>query len=296
MHKLTLPDKWCDIFTDYPELFSSEDGIGDQIVYKVTNSNPVPVAISGSTLAITQATDDGLAEKSLIAEISTKHDEFETNDSMQAISNDTSSDEKDVTIGAPQLQWTECNNVNVSFITDTGDIYCHLTQSKNGLKHINESIRQLTDGTSDLGKYRYGVGGDVTSRLYLIYNKCDDKWYRATILPSNSNEPSIQCFCIDYGWTKMNEREHIYLLDLLNPALSAHPAQTILVRLHEITTFNENVVQRLRGLLNTKSTVAVEVIDGSHIPMVDVYKRIESTKAVYKINDFIRMEQELLLM
>lgn len=247
----------------------------------------------------------GLADKSLIAETLTKQDEFAINDSIKAILYDTSSDEKDVqlnqwileqvhvTIEAPQLQWTGCNKVNVSYVSDAGDIYCNLTQSKNGLKRINELIRQLTDGTPDLA--RYGIGDNVMSRLYLIYNKCDDRWYRATILPSNFNGAAIQCFCIDYGWTKMIEREHIYLLDLWDPVLSAYPAQTILVRLHEITAFNENVIQRLRGLMNTKSPVTVEVIDGSHIPMVDVYKQIESTEAVYKINDFIRMEQELLM-
>lgn len=54
MHRLTLPDKWYDVINDYPELFSVEDGIGDQIIYEARNSNPVPVVISGSTLAIAQ--------------------------------------------------------------------------------------------------------------------------------------------------------------------------------------------------------------------------------------------------
>lgn len=40
MHKLTLPENWCGVITDFPQLFSSDEGIGDKIVYKITDSEP----------------------------------------------------------------------------------------------------------------------------------------------------------------------------------------------------------------------------------------------------------------
>lgn len=93
--------------------------------------------------------------------------------------------------------------------------------------------------------------------------------------------------------TKSIEREHIYRLDLLSAALSLYPAQAILVRLNEISSYNENVIARLRGLLNATSTVMAQVVSGTTIPSVNIYKRLETTKVLCKINDTIRMEQEL---
>lgn len=258
--------------------------------------------------------DDHLAGKSLIAQVLTRKDEYIANENsndleakIQTILYDTTTYE-DVqlnllisrriceTTEAPQLQRVNCNFVNISYIADTGDIYCHLVQSKSSLQYINKLIHQLTDGTFDYTKYQYVVNesaSSVMSRLYLIYDKCDHKWYRAAILPSNSIGSTEQCNCIDYGWTKTIEREHIYMLDLLSSALNSYPAQAILVRLHEITTYNDNVIQRLRGLLNPTSTVMVQVVSGSPIPIVNIYKRLETTKVLCKINDTIRMEQEL---
>lgn len=260
-----------------------------------------------------QQVDDHLAGKSLIAEILTKQDDYvakvKSNDleaKIQTILYDTSSDE-DVqlnplisekicqTTEAPQLQRLKINHVNISHITDTGDIYCQLANSKSSLQYINKLIHQLTDGSFDFTKYRYvasDVEGNVMARLYLIYDKGEDKWYRAAILPMNM-PTTERCICIDYGMAKTIDREHIFRLDLLSAALSLYPKQAILVRLNEISSYNENVIARLRGLLNPTSTVMAQVVSGNSIPLVNIYKRLETTKVLCKINDTIRMEQEL---
>lgn len=264
-----------------------------------------------------QQVEDHLANKSLIAEILTKQDDYvakmKSNDSeakIQTILYDTSSDE-DVqlnplimkkicqTTEAPQLQRAKINHVNISHITDTGDIYCQLTSSKSSLQYINKLIHQLTDGSFDFSKYRYvasdvngDVDGNVMAGLYLIYDKSEDKWYRAAILPMHMPKTE-KCICIDYGMAKTIDREHIFRLDLLSDALRLYPKQAILVRLNEISSYNENVIARLRGLLNPTATVMAQVVSGNNIPLVNIYKRLETTKVLCKINDTIRMEQEL---
>lgn len=264
-----------------------------------------------------QQVDDHLAGKSLIAEILTKRDDYIAKDKsndleakIQTILYDTSSDE-DVQLNPlisekicektepPQLQRMKINHVNISYITDTGDIYCHLVESNRSLQYIYKLIHHLTNGSVDYSKYRY-MASDVSdasrSRLYLIYDKGEHKWYRAAILPvlpTSSVASTEQCRCIDYGMTKTIEREHIYRLDLLSSALALYPAQAILVRLNEIKSYNENVIARLRGLLNATSTVMAQVVGGSTIPLVNIYKRLEKPKILCKINDTILMEQEL---
>lgn len=54
MHKLTLPENWCEVITMYPELFSSDDGIGDKIIYKTMNSEPESAA-AGDILNMTSS-------------------------------------------------------------------------------------------------------------------------------------------------------------------------------------------------------------------------------------------------
>lgn len=41
-----LPENWCEVIIDYPQLFSSDDGIGDKIIYKIMDSEPETVAAS----------------------------------------------------------------------------------------------------------------------------------------------------------------------------------------------------------------------------------------------------------
>lgn len=262
-----------------------------------------------------QQVEDHLAGKSLIAEVMTTQDEYVAKDrsndleaKIQTILYDTSSDE-DIQLNklisekicektdAPQLQrFMKFNHIYISYITDAGDVYCHLYNSKSSLQYINKLIHQLTDGTFDYTQYRYvdsDMGGNLMQNLYLIYDKSEHKWYRAAILPTNSIASTEQCKCIDYGMTKTIEREHIYRLDLLSAALNMYPAQAILMRLNEITSYNENVIARLRGLLNSTSMVMAQVVNSGTIPLVNIYKRLESTKVLCKINDTIRMEQEL---
>lgn len=270
-----------------------------------------------------QHVDEYLAGKSLIAEILTNELEYtkqmESNDldpKIQIILYDTSSDD-DIQLNplilekicektvAPQLERLKLNSVIISYINDSGDIYCQLTNSKSSLHYINKLIHQLTEGgsTLDFNQYRY-VQSDVQNpiqNLYLIYDNDNDKWYRAAILPTKSvqNTKTIatktyeSMKCVDYGMIKCVAHENIYRLDLLSAALSKYPAQAILVRLNDVQNYNENIVARLRGLFHSNASVIIQVVQISTIPYVNIYKRLEPMNVMCKINDAIRMEQEL---
>lgn len=258
--------------------------------------------------------DDYLVGKSLIAEILSKSDEYvlemrsdDLEPKIQTILYDTSSDEDiqlnplilekicDKTV-IPELQRIVYNHVYISYINDNGDIYCHLSNSKCSLHYINKLIHQLTEGKFDYSQYRYVPTENLTnqSNLYLVYDNNDNKWYRAEILSDNSTSNDMElCKYIDYGMIKEIEQDQIYRLDLLSAALQKYPAQAILVRLNEISCYNENVIARLRGLLDPNSEVIARVFGSSKIPLVNIYKRLPQSKMLCNINDTIRMEQEL---
>lgn len=269
-----------------------------------------------------QHVEECLANKSLIAAILTKENEYtsqmkstDMDAKIQIILYDTSSEE-DVQLNplilekicektvAPQLERSKFNPAYISHVSDSGDIYCQLQSSRSSLHYISKLIHQLTDGDLELKQYRY-VPKDVpspTHNLYLIFDETEKKWYRAAILPIGSknerNKPSTdrkheQCKCVDYGMVFEVLHENIYRLDLLSAALSKYPAQAILIRLHDVNNYNENVVARLRGLLNPTAPVIVQIASAGPIPYVNIHKRLEQMNILCNINDHIRMEQEL---
>lgn len=268
-----------------------------------------------------QEVDEYLAGKTLIAEVKSTQTEYwaqcqsSVDAKIKAVFYDTSSDE-DVQLNKvilekicenvepPQLQRSKWNPVCVSYISDDGDIYMQLYNDKGNTVHnIKQLIHRLTQNgiskqfTRTSGKLS---GGDSTANeLYLIQDATDLKWYRAVILPKrNFNAAAADasmelCKYVDYGMTMAVPRENIYRLDLLSAALSKYPHQAIHVRLNDVTNYNAKIVARLRGLLCAGVPVLAQIANvTAMIPMVNICKRLENN-ILCKINDTIRMEQEI---
>lgn len=176
---------------------------------------------------------------------------------IKAVFYDTSSDE-DVQLNKmilekicekiepPQLQRSKWNPVNVSHITDSGDIYVQLYSDKGNTVHnIKQLIHRLTQNgiSKQFARTKPTTNDYIANELYLIQDPNDLKWYRAAILPTKtSNGTSELCKYVDYGMTKNVPRENIYRLDLLSAALSKYPHQAIHVRLNDVTNYNPKIV------------------------------------------------------
>lgn len=256
--------------------------------------------------------DEYLAGKTLIAEVKSTQAEYmaqcesSVDAKIKAVFYDTSSDE-DVQLNKiilekicekvepPQLQRSKWNPVCVSYISDDGDIYVQLYNDKGNTVHnIKQLIHRLTQ--NGISKQFVRTMCKADNELYLIQDNNDFKWYRAVILPkkfSSSDDSMELCKYVDYGMTTFVPRENIYRLDLLSAALSKYPHQAIHVRLNDVTNYNAKIVARLRGLLCAGTPVLAQIANvTSMIPMVNICKRLENN-ILCKINDTIRMEQEM---
>lgn len=263
-----------------------------------------------------QEVDEYLAGKTLIAEVKSTQAEYQAqcessvDAKIKAVFYDTSSDE-DVQLNKvilekicekvepPQLQRSKWNPVNVSHISDSGDIYVQLYNDKGNTVHnIKQLIHRLTQNGINKQFARINMklsANDYTANeLYLIQDPNDQKWYRAAILPKKPSDDTAEwCKYVDYGMTKNVPRENIYRLDLLSAALSKYPHQAILVRLNDVTNYNAKIIARLRGLLCSGTPVLAQIVGvSSMVPMVNICKRLENN-ILCKINDTIRMEQEI---
>lgn len=258
-----------------------------------------------------QHIDQYLAGKTLIAEVESDKAEYvvqyerdESNAKVKATFYDTSSDD-DVQLNklilekiceklvAPQLQKKGGHNiVYISHITNNGDIYCQMYNERGNLHIIQQIIHNLTQSGFDRTTTTYSP--KTPSALYLVRDQDDSKWYRAAILANHSaNAKSETCQYVDFGTIKQVARDEIYRLDLLSTALNKYPHQAIHVRLYGIDSYNEKLIARLRGLLCASVAVYAQVVETpSLIPMVNIWKRMEN-QVLCKINDAIRMEQEI---
>lgn len=191
----------------------------------------------------------------------------------------------------PQLQ--ESNNISITHVADNGDIFCHLKTASNSTHYIKKLIHQLTENDIDYTQYRLSSVKDIKrGKFYLIYDRFDKKWYRAEILSVADNNHTT-CKCIDTGEQKNVEFDNIYQLDRLSAALGKFPAQSILVRLYDVTKYNANIIARLRGLLTPDSEVLAKVMKFATVPLVNIYKRMEPDNHLCAINETIRMEPDL---
>lgn len=261
-----------------------------------------------------QEVDEYLAGKTLIAEVKSSQTEYlaqcesSVDSKVKVIFYDTSSDE-DVQLNKailekicekiepPQLQRSKWNPVIVSYISDSGDIYVQLNNDKGNTVHnIKQLIHRLTQHgiSKQFMRTNSKPASNQFTELCLIQDANDLKWYRAVILPIKAGDDTTElCKYVDYGMTKSVPCENIYRLDLLSAALSKYPHQAIPVRLNDVTNYNPKIVARLRGLICCGLPVLVQVVSlTTMIPMVNICKRLESN-ILCKINDTIRMEQEI---
>lgn len=193
---------------------------------------------------------------------------------------------------SPKLEQKRTTPVDVTHVTDSGDVYCQLHGSEE-VQFIKQVIGRLTSGGI---QDTYRVQGDNFNeeKLRLVFDPSDGQWYRAIIL--STDLPLIDmvpCQFIDYGFVKNIQIEHIYNLEKLSTALSHYPHQTVCVRLNNLTEddLTPEIVTRLRTMLFGKPVI-VKVVIRYEIPLVDVWKRIEGGY-LFKINESIRMELEL---
>lgn len=267
-----------------------------------------------------------LANKVLIGEVLTKADDYARQDKSNDLDAkilidlfDTSSLE-DIrlqplilnkiceSISEPQLDRDrrKMNLVYISHVSDSGIIYCHLQSSRDSLHYINKVIHQLTATGSTSDKFRAAAKNNGTNEgLYLVFDKIENRWYRATIMLNKIGKRSPQTEmvrCVDYGFELAIEMENIFVMETLSAALNKYPPQAIGMRLHEVHHYNESVIARLRGLLlpngftpnaSPDGNAIVVVIESTNIPVVNIYKRLAPDNILYRVNDTIQMEQEL---
>lgn len=191
----------------------------------------------------------------------------------------------------PQLEQNRSTVVHVTHVSDCGNIYCRIHNSKE-MHHIKQLINRLTcNGISEAYRVDSNDLASITKTLRLVFDTVDNRWYRASILTNRFPHKMTQCQFVDYGHIKSIEPQHIYKLDKLSTALSKYPPQAIVVRLNDFhsSECTSKVVNRLRELLCCQKTVFIQSVNPTDIPMVNVWKRIDNV--LCKINDSIRMEK-----
>lgn len=178
--------------------------------------------------------------------------------------------------------------VYVKHVSDDGDIYCCLQGSKD-LRIIKRMIQRVTaDGIHE--QYRLSTNElNDSTKLRLIYDDVDQRWYRALIL--TPKQQYAVCKCIDYGYVKKIPHENIYNLDRLSLALSKYPPQTIVARLHGFNSidYTPKMIELMREYMCAhKPKVFVKMATKSEIPLVFMWKRIKNV--ICGLNESIRME------
>lgn len=228
--------------------------------------------------------DEHLGAKILIGEILTKSDEYQAQDEspdyepkIQTVLFDTTSDE-DVYVNplilncickdtpTPQLQRSVLTYCTISHVNDFGNIFLQIQD--NGLHYIQKIIHNLITSNFNREQYRlkptdyqdemgHGQGND---QIYLIMDKNDMKWYRATIISDNISTNICEMFYIDFGMIKPVSKSLIYRLDSLSAALHRYPCQAICVKLYQVSTLSDSNIATLRGQLTIDTKVYVSII------------------------------------
>lgn len=247
--------------------------------------------------------DRMLAGASVVAEVITKAEEFEETQKIKALLFDTSGEE-DVNLVTnllnkicedtppPQLERTGVTHVNITYISDSGDVYCQLKNS--GYNYIKKLTQSVVDNKSNMDMYRGVLEAEKSGgERYLIFDQLSNQWYRATLEEKiQSRDSQHKMNCIDYGFSKAIGNADIYNLEPLSLALSKFPALAIKCRLYGLSSINHQVVARIKGLLPSDSAALVKTIVQGTVPMVNIYKRLDNGMLLC-VNEAIRMEQEL---
>lgn len=207
-----------------------------------------------------------LIYKSLVAEIMTSRDFWETNKTkpIKMILYDTSTDD-DINLNetlmnsilksvqAPTLNQKDSNQITVTHIGEDA-ICCQLSKS---YAYIQQLINNVTK--DDIGQYKgpYADKSD-NKKVYLVYNDKLKNWFRARIEKFMDND-SILMILIDHGYKSIVKTQDIYRLDKVSYVLSLYPPQVIRFGLFGVT-FTEDVRKRLLGMLPSGRTAFVSVL------------------------------------
>uniref|UniRef100_A0A1A9UVJ1 HTH OST-type domain-containing protein n=1 Tax=Glossina austeni TaxID=7395 RepID=A0A1A9UVJ1_GLOAU len=261
--------------------------------------------------------DELLPTKSVVGKIFTKEGEFNTANlksynKIQVVIFDTSTQD-DINLNhllldnicnntpAPEIRKHTVNNVLVTDVTDSGDIYVQLRSPE--VKYLQKLLQQIVASKFKREQHKVTVDDLKRSNLLLICEENGDssgdgniKWYRGALIDSTHCLPDDGyynvCY-VDYGIVRRTNMSKIFLLESLSVALSKFPAQAIKVRLHNIPTIANKIVARIRGLLPINCEALVKLAVPGATPMVTIYTRLEASGTLCTVNDAIRIEHEL---
>lgn len=153
----------------------------------------------------------------------------------------------------PQLNGEDLINVIVTYVTNTGHIYCRSRDEEVSTMHyIEQQISEITNGNIN-PKHRQSPGAYSQNKVYLIYDSFTCRWYRGMIRSGTIFE------CIDFGMTCAMRSENIYRLDSLNIRLSKYPPQAIKVQFANPKSTRQDIIGRLQTLLPPGSSAKLQV-------------------------------------
>lgn len=230
--------------------------------------------------------DAVLTNKTLIADVATKREDYEKQESSADETTrivvalyDTSSDE-DVQLNnvildricedgvAPTLRPIGITNVQIAHVTDEGDVFCQLKTNSGGIHYVQKLIHHLVQFGFNPEHHRYVpnddkvtrmVGGDPQPPVYLVQDADDKKWYRASIV--KREESSCEMFYVDVGMMRSVATDRIYRLDSMCVVLYKYPFQAIACKLYEVHEITGTMVASLRCYLSPGTSAMVSAID-----------------------------------
>lgn len=207
--------------------------------------------------------DTLLSSPPLIGQVFTKVEEFvaqeESQDlvpTIQIVLYDTSTSE-DINlhqvivdkicadIAEPELNHSELTKVNVSHISDDGDIFIQLQQ--NGVHYVNKLIHKLTQTDLPNRHQTLPASNNANNTLFLVYDEETQKWCRGKFINEMKELKANKMLFVDSGKMKSVPLTKIYRLESISQALLTFPPQALQVKLKGLTEFPQHLVSTLRG-------------------------------------------------
>lgn len=193
----------------------------------------------------------------------------------------------------PQLSPRSTSIVLITHVCDNADVFCRLYGSKE-MQLIQRILDRILK-TVDIEKYQVApeqlMKNNGRLKLYLVYDKSSQRYYRAVVLPAQSEttQPAtVLCRCVDHGCVKSVPHNDIYDLARLSYALSNYPYQAVLVQLNGIESdeYTADGIQRVRELLVSQKPVYLDIVIRSECPIVDIRKTIDGKE--YQMNGAVQ--------
>ncbi|KAG4078963.1 hypothetical protein HA402_010915 [Bradysia odoriphaga] len=173
-------------------------------------------------------------------------------------------------IAEPELNHAELTKVNVSHISDDGDIFIQLQQ--NGVHYVNKLIHKLTQSDLPNRHQTLPASNTANNTLFLVFDEETHKWCRGKFINEMKELKANKMLFVDIGKTKSVPLTKIYRLESISQALLTFPPQAMQVKLKGLTEFPQHLVSTLRGYFmgDTKAYVMKMNITSS-IPEVNLY-------------------------